>query len=141
MNPLPKSEASNAAVAVQAPVIARIHALKQGARVCAGRAVRTCHAVKSQGASDLVFQSVKSGKPMHDNNILTRHVKPAARAVGLGFVNRRCLRTSHATWLECQGADVKDVQGQLRLSHINDDGHLRSGCTGVAEESSWELEP
>ncbi len=42
-----------------------------------------------------MFQSVKKGAPMRDNKILSRHIKPAARKMGLGFVNWRCLRTSH----------------------------------------------
>jgi integrase len=36
--------------------------------------------------------------------------------MGLGFVNWRCLRTSHATWLKMAGADVKDAQAQMRHS-------------------------
>jgi integrase len=56
---------------------------------------------------------------MRDNNILTRHIKPAARKLGLGFVNWRCLRTSHATWLKMVGADVKDAQAQLRHSRAS----------------------
>jgi hypothetical protein len=47
---------------------------------------------------ELVFQSVRNGKPMRDNNILSRFIKPAGRKLGLGFVNWRCLRTSWATW-------------------------------------------
>jgi len=50
---------------------------------------------------------------MRDNSVLTRHIKPAARKLGLGFVNWRCLRTSRATWLKMVGADVKDAQAQL----------------------------
>jgi len=46
---------------------------------------------------------------MRDNNILTRFIKPAARKIGLPFVNWRCLRTSHATWPKLAGADVKDA--------------------------------
>ncbi len=116
----PKSEASNAAVAVQRHVIQRIHALKQKTvSVRAGNAVRRYKAVKSDGPDDLVFQSVKDGKPMRDNNILTRFIKPAARKVGLGFVNWRCLRTSYGTWLKRQGADMKDIQVQLRHSRIS----------------------
>ena len=45
--------------------------------------------VKSDGPNDLVFQSVKDGKPMRDNNILTRFIKPAARELGIGFVNSK----------------------------------------------------
>ena len=69
--------------------------------------------------SDLVFQSVKDGKPMRDNNILSRFIKPAARKLGLDFVNWRCLRTSHATWLKMAGADVKDAQAQMRHSRAS----------------------
>ncbi|HXO30729.1 MAG TPA: hypothetical protein VN901_00090 [Candidatus Acidoferrales bacterium] len=53
---------------------------------------------------------------MRDNNILSRHITPAARKMGLGFVTWRCLRTSHATWLKMAGADVKDAQEQMRHS-------------------------
>ena len=46
-------------------------------------------------------------------------VKPAARAVGLEWVNWRCLRTSRATWMVEAGANPKDVQGQMRHSRIS----------------------
>ena len=62
---------------------------------------------------------MKTGAPMRDNNILSRHIKPAARKLGLDFVNWRCLRTSHATWLKMAGADVKDAQGQMRHSRAS----------------------
>ena len=65
---------------------------------------------------DLVFQGVRTGRPIRDNNILTRHIKPAGRKLALPFVNWRCLRTSHATWLKLAGADVKDAQAQMRHS-------------------------
>ena len=55
---------------------------------------------------------------MRDNNILTRFIKPAARKVGLGFVNWLCLRRSYGTWLKRQGADMKDIQGQMRHSKL-----------------------
>jgi integrase len=116
----PKSEASNAPVAVQRHIIERIHALKlKTVSVRAGRAVRKYKAVKSDGPNDLVFQSVKDGKPMRDNNILTRFIKPAARKLGLDFVNWRCFRTSYGTWLKREGADMKDIQGQMRHSRMS----------------------
>jgi integrase len=55
----------------------------------------------------------------HDNNILVRHIKPAARKIGLPFVNWLCLRRSHATWLKMAGADVKDAQAQMRHSRAS----------------------
>jgi hypothetical protein len=44
------------------------------------KAIRKYRLVKKSGPNDLVFQSVKDGKPMRDNNILTRFIKPAAQA-------------------------------------------------------------
>src|SRR5215472_1574005 len=35
------------------------------------------------------------------------------------FVNWRCLRTSYGTWLKRHGADMKDIQGQMRHSRIS----------------------
>jgi integrase len=75
--------------------------------------------VKSDGPEDLVFQSVRDGKPIRDNNILTRFIKPAARELGVAWVNWRALRTSHAVWLKLAGADPKDAQGQMRDSRIS----------------------
>jgi integrase len=116
----PKTESSNATIPVNRSVIERIHRLKQlTIEVRAGRAVRKHRLVKSSGPEDLVFQSVRDGKPIRDNNVLTRFIKPAARIVGLPWANWRCLRTSHATWLKMVGADVKDVQGQLRHSRAS----------------------
>ena len=107
-------------IRVQRHVIERIHRLKlltvDGR---CGHAVRKYKLVKSDGLADLVFQSVRQGKPMRDNNILTRHIKPAARALGLEFVNWRCLRTSYGTWLKRHGADMKDIQGQMRHSRMS----------------------
>jgi integrase len=55
---------------------------------------------------------------MRDNNVLTRFIKPAARKLGLGFVNWRCLRPSRAIWQVEAGANPKDVQGLMRHSRI-----------------------
>lgn len=116
----PKSEASNATIAVNHAVIERIERLKTlTVELQAGRAVRKIKVVRSSGPDDLVFQSLMKGAPMRDNNILTRIIKPAARRIGLAYVNWRCLRTSHATWLKLAGADVKDAQAQMRHSRAS----------------------
>jgi integrase len=116
----PKSEASNATIAVNHAVVERINRLKTlTVEVKAGRGRRQYRVARSCGLDDLVFQSLVKGGPMRDNNILTRHIKPAARKLGLGFVNWRCLRTSHATWLKLAGADVKDAQAQMRHSRAS----------------------
>jgi len=117
---IPKTNASAATIGVAPSVIERINRLKTlTVPVRAGRATRHYNVVKSDKPDALIFQSVKSGKPMNDQNILKRHIQPAARKLGLPFVNWRCLRTSHATWLVQAGADPKSVQGQMRHSRIS----------------------
>lgn len=116
----PKSEASNAMVDVPKRVYERIHRLKLlTVTVRAGRAQRRYKVVKADGPTDLVFQSVKDGKPMRDNNILVRFIKPAARAIGLPWINWLCLRTSCATWMIESWANPKDVQAQMRHSRTS----------------------
>ena len=118
----PKTAASAATIGVQPEVIARLLRLSTlTVEVRAGCAVRKHKLVKKAGPDDLVFQSVRTGCAMNDQNILKRHIQPAARKLGLPFVNWRCLRTSHATWLIQAGADPKSVQGQMR--------HARSSTT------------
>ena len=116
----PKSEASNATIAVNPEVIDRLHRLRSmTVKVKAGRAVRWYPAVKSDGPEDLVFQSVVKGVPMRDNAILVRHIKPAAEKLGIGWVNWQVLRRSYATWLKMVGADVKDSQALMRHSRAS----------------------
>jgi integrase len=117
---VPKTDASAATIGVEPHVIARIFRLKTlSVEVRAGSGTRTYQLGKSDNSDALVFQSVKDGRPMNDQNILKRHIQPAARKLGLPFVNWRCLRTSHATWLVQAGADPKSVQGQMRHSRIS----------------------
>jgi integrase len=116
---VPKSEASNATIPVNAGVIERVHWLKTvTVEIKAGTATRQYAAVKGTNPDDLVFSSVKTGVPMRDNNILSRFIKPAARVLGMGWVNWQVLRRSHATWLKLAGADVKDAQAQMRHSRV-----------------------
>jgi integrase len=116
----PKSEASNATIPVNAAVIERIQALKSMVvSVKAGYGTRRYAVVKSSGPEDLVFQAVSNGAPIRKDNILTRHIKPAARALGIEFVNWQVLRRSFATHLKRTGADVKDAQGLMRHSRAS----------------------
>jgi hypothetical protein len=94
----PKSEASNGTIPVNKTVIERIHRLKTVVvEVKAGTGTRKYAAVKAEGPNVLVFQSVVKGAPMRDNNILVRHIKPAAQALGIPWVNWQVLRRSFAT--------------------------------------------
>lgn len=117
---VPKTDASAATIGVDPEVIARLLRLTTvTVEVRAGLAIRKHKLVKSGAPDDLVFQSVRAGEPMNDQNVLKRHVKPAARKLGLPFVNWQCFRTSHATWLVASGADPKSVQTQMRHSRIS----------------------
>jgi hypothetical protein len=114
----PKSAASNATTRVNSSVIERIQRLKTlTVSVRAGLAIRKYPAVKSAGPNDLVFQSVKNGTPMRDNNILCRFMKPAGLRLGMSWVNWLVMRRSHDNWLRRAGADLKDRQAQMRHAH------------------------
>jgi integrase len=116
----PKSDASKATISVDDHVIERIQQLKSVEVVIkAGKGNRRLKAVKADGPDDLVFQSVVKGAAMWDNNILSRHIKPAARRLGIGWVNWQVLRRSFATWLQMAGVDVKDAQGLMRHSRAS----------------------
>ena len=115
----PKSEASNTTIPVNQKVIERIQGLRtMTVEVKAGRATRRYRAVKSDSPDDLVFQSIKTGRPMRDNNILVRHIKPAARKIGIPWVNWQVLRRSYATWLRMVGTDPRDRQSLMRHSRF-----------------------
>jgi integrase len=115
----PKSDVSNTTIPANREVIERIQALRtMTVEVKAGSGTRRYQVVKSGGPDDLVFQSVRSGQPMRDNNILARHIKPAARTLGIGWVNWLVLRRSYATWLRMVGTDPRDRQSLMRHSRF-----------------------
>jgi site-specific recombinase XerD len=74
---------------------------------------------------------------MNDQNVLRRHIKPAAQSLGL-HVNWRCLRTSHATWLVQAGADPKSVQGQMRHSRISTTMEIYAQIVPLAQRRALE---
>ena len=61
----------------------------------------------------------RKGRPMRDNNILARHIKPVARKLDIPWLNWHVLRRSCATWLQQAGVDVKDAQGIMRHSRAS----------------------
>jgi integrase len=100
-------------------VIERIQRLRTlTVEVKAGRATRRYAVVRSDGPDDLVFQSVKAGRPMRDNNILVRHIKPAGKKIGIPWVNWLVLRRSYSTWLRMVGTDPRDRQSLMRHSRF-----------------------
>jgi integrase len=118
----PKTNASSATIGVDERVIRRILNLK-GMDVTinwGGRgAKKTFRLVRASEPCDLVFQSLKTGKPMSDHNVMRRHVQPVAKMLGIVGLNWLVLRRSYATWLVEAGADPKAVQGQMRHSRIS----------------------
>jgi len=115
----PKTTASAAPISVDSAVIARIERLKTlEVEVRAGTASRRYRVTKSARASDLVFQSLQTGGALNDQNVLKRHLQPAARQLGF-HLSWHSLRRTYATWLVQAGADPKSVQGQLRHSRIS----------------------
>lgn len=116
-----KTVASSATIGVDHSVIQRIERLRNAEVTInwgAHGAKKKFRLVRSSDPADLVFRSLRKGAPMSDHNILSRHIKPAARKLGIGWVNWQVLRRSYATWMVEAGADVKAVQGQMRHSKI-----------------------
>ena len=96
--------------------------------------------MKADGPDDLVFQSVRDGKPIRDNNILSRFIKPAGRDLGMPWVNWRTLRTSHAVWLKLVGSDPGRSGPDAALAHFDNHGHLHTVCTRVTGECRREAQ-
>lgn len=96
----PKTTNSSATIGVDRRIIERIVRLKElevtinwGAR----GAKKTFRVVRSDGPRDLVFQSLRDAHAMSNHNILSRHIKPVARKLGIGWVNWQVLRRSYGT--------------------------------------------
>jgi integrase len=122
----PKSNASNATIAVDSHVIERIHRMKLlTVEVRAGSASRKYKVVKSDRPDDLIFQSVKDGKPMRDNNILSRFIKPMAQPAD--FTSN----VDDRVWCEPERC-AKPDEARAHSDHAR---HLRAVCTRVAEKS------
>ncbi|HKV77127.1 MAG TPA: site-specific integrase [Candidatus Sulfotelmatobacter sp.] len=114
-----KTPLSAATISVPRAVYERIKRLRdldieyrsggQGAKRCV-------KGMRSLERGSLVFQSLKKGGPMNDGNILRRHIRPAAVKLGIDpkKVTWQALRRSYGTWLNASGANVKDVQAQMR---------------------------
>jgi integrase len=85
---VPKTQASAATIGVdsqnhQPHPLPEVSLRKGSGRACGANP----QLVRSAGPDDLVFESVQTGRPMNDQNILQRHIQPAARRLGLPFVN------------------------------------------------------
>jgi integrase len=132
----PKTSASAAPISVDAAVIERLEHLKTlEVSVRAGLAMRHYQVVKSARPSDLVFQSLQSGVALNDQNILKRHLQPAARQLGF-HVTWHCLRRSYATWLVQAGSDVKAAQSLLRHSRVETTLNVYAQAVSAAQRQA-----
>jgi integrase len=66
---------------------------------------------------DWVFGN-RLGRPRSQQNILRRHIKPAAVRAGLGKIGWHTFRHSYSTLLRSMGADIKVQQELLRHSTV-----------------------
>ena len=119
-----KTVGSSTTIGVAASLIARIRRLKTlEVKINWGGkgAKKRFKLVRKDGPQDLVFQSLRTGSPMGDGNILRRHLRPAALKLGLDpkKATWRSLRTSCATWMVESGASAKDTQAQMRHARIS----------------------
>lgn len=116
-----KTKASAAAIYVPPQVIERLARLQDvvvSYRSGGQGAKRTIKCMRELEPTSLVFQSLHKGAPMNDGNIRNRHIKPAALKLGSDpkKTNWQVFRRSYGTWLADSGANLKDVQAQMRHS-------------------------
>lgn len=119
-----KTRDSCTTIGVHASVIERLERLKtlEVEIAWGGKgAKKRCKLIRSSNPEDLVFQSIRNGGPMNDQNILRRHLRPAALKLGIDpkKATWRSLRTSCATWMVKARVDVKTVQAQMRHSRAS----------------------
>jgi integrase len=88
--------------------------LPHAATVALRALARLPSAVNGQG---LIF-ATRNGTAFGDTNLLLRHIKPAARKIGLPWVSWHTFRRTHATLLQLAGGSAKDAQAQLGHSQI-----------------------
>ena len=70
-----------------------------------------------KGPQDWVFAN-RAGRPRGQQNILQRHLRPAALRAGIGKIGWHTFRHSYSTMLRAAGADIKVQQELLRHSTI-----------------------
>jgi integrase len=143
-----KTEQSSNTISVAPVAIDRIRRLKtlevelkwggKGAR-------KQVKVVRADGPQDLVFQGVRKGGPLQDGNVRLRHLRPAAVRLGIDGKKAtwQALRRSYGTWMSEAGANVKDVQAQMRHSRISTTMDIYAQCVpesqhrAVAKMRRW----
>jgi integrase len=98
-----KTEASRKALPVDPRLVAPLAELRK----------RSLH----KSPQDWVFAN-RAGRPRGQQNILQRHLRPAAARAGIGKIGWHTFRHSYSTMLRAAGADIKVQQELLRHSTI-----------------------
>lgn len=72
----------------------------------------------NKGPEDFVFPNLGTGKPMWQESILDRQVKPAAERAGLGLIGWHTFRHSYRAWLKRTDAPIEVQQELMRHANI-----------------------
>ena len=106
----------------------------------AGHGTRQYKVVKSSGPNDLVFQSVREGRPLRDNNILVRFLKPAGRKEHLQQLTVDWVERGAGAECIAQLDSAQQIIAEVvpRLRHSASAKHLSSwvgACPGEDESA------
>jgi integrase len=72
----------------------------------------------NKGTDDFVFPNLNTGKPMWQDSILDRQIKPAAERTGLGAIGWHTFRHSYRAWLKRTNAPIEVQQELMRHANI-----------------------
>jgi integrase len=72
----------------------------------------------NKGPKDFVFPNLDTGKPMWQESILDRHIKPAAERAELGSIGWHTFRHSYRAWLDDTNAPILVQRDLMRHASI-----------------------
>jgi integrase len=78
---------------------------------------QNCASAACTMAHNWVFPN-RAGRPREQQNVLQRHLRPAAMRAGIGKIGWHTFRHSYSTMLRAAGVDIKVQQELLRHSTI-----------------------
>jgi len=92
-----------------------------------------------KGPQDWVFAN-NGGRPRGQQNILQRHLRPAALRAGIGKIGWHTFRHSYSTMLRGAGADIKVQQELLRHSTIQSTMNIYTQAVSEQKRSANSME-
>ena len=72
----------------------------------------------NKGRDDFIFPNLGTGKPLWQESILDRQIKPAAVRAGLGAIGWHTFRHSYRAWLKRTNAPIEIQQELMRHANI-----------------------